>query len=386
MPQLACRPCRLVVAIALLAAPVQAQTGSGSTRDSARGPELSGVLFGNYQYHVEDGPRASGNEFVLDRAYLTLRSSLGERTSVRLTSDLFRNGSEGYDLRLKYAYLQYQLHRGTRAFVRAGILQTVEIEHEETFWPRWLGPVSTDRFGFFSSADVGVSAGLTLPDSLGEVYAAVTNGRGFRDAGTDDRFKDYAARLTLTPLAGRDVPRALRGLSISPWYHKGDTASTFGPGRSPAGNPDDYLGTVHAGRTRDRYGIIGGLRDPRLTLGVGVAEYRREEEGGQNTTTSPVVLSERTSRLVTAIAVARPLPGADADTPHPLGVVLRYDRFRPDVDADPYVHFVAGGVTYDVSSRISLALDYQEQLPREGASPVQYAPSQVYFVHLMARF
>ena len=68
------------------------------------------------------------------------------------------------------------------------------------------------------------------------------------------------------------------------------------------------------------------------------------------------------------------------------GLVLRYDRFTPDVNAAPYVHYVAGGVTYDVSSRISLALDYQEQLPHSGASPVQYAPSQVYYLHLMARF
>ncbi|HEX5581290.1 MAG TPA: hypothetical protein VFX39_06890, partial [Gemmatimonadaceae bacterium] len=189
------RPAALVAGIALALVPLHAAAAQQQPAEQQpaerRGPELSGIIFANYQYHVEQGERRSANEFVLDRAYLTLRAPVGERGSARLTSDLFRNGREGYDLRVKYGYLQYELHRGSGAFVRAGLLQTVEIEQEESLWPRWLGPVSTDRFDFFSSADVGVSAGVALPWQLGEAYATVTNGGGYQNVSRDDRFKDY---------------------------------------------------------------------------------------------------------------------------------------------------------------------------------------------------
>ena len=374
---------------AILSALLLASTGvtaHAQQREERRGVELSGILFANYQYHVEDGPREGSNEFVLDRAYLTARAPVGERGSARLTTDLFRNGSEGYDVRVKYGYLEYELHERTGAFVRAGLLQTVEIENEETLWPRWLGPVSTDRFRFFSSADIGVSGGLDLPGDLGEVYAAVTNGRGHGNVSTDDRFKDYALRLTITPLAAHESAGMLRGLSVSPWYHKGDTASAFGPGRTPAAIGAGDLGDIGSGRRRDRYGILTGLSDPRLSVGFGVAEYRREEESGANTAESPVVLEDRTGRLATVFAVARPLALLDSAYRLPLGIVARYDRYQPDVDEDGYAHFVTAGVTWEVNPRISVALDYQEQLAREGLTGSDYRPSQVYYVHLVARF
>ncbi|HEY0970133.1 MAG TPA: hypothetical protein VGE02_04040 [Gemmatimonadales bacterium] len=374
----------LAAAFALLAAPLHAVVAQEG--EERRGPELSGIVFANYQYHVEDGARRSSNEFVLDRAYLTLYAPVGERGSVRLTSDLFRNGREGYDLRLKYGYLQYELHRGSGAFVRAGLLQTVEIEQEEQLWPRWLGQVSTDRFDFFSSADVGVSAGVELPWRMGEMYAVVANGGGYQDVSRDDRFKDYALRLTLTPFAAQEGAGILRGLSVSPWYLKGDTASVFGPGRPAPEVAEGDLGDIGAARRRDRYGVLLGLDDPRLSLGFGLAEYRREEESGANTAAAPVVVADRTSRLATAFMVARPLQLLDEAYRLPLGVVLRYDRFEPDVDVDGHAHFVVGGLTYDVSSHLSLALDYQEQLPRDGAPVADFAPSKVYYLHLQARF
>ncbi len=377
------RPATLALGVALSLAPLHvAAAQEGGER---RGPELSGTIFAHYQYHVEEGRRGS-NEFVLGRAYLTLRAPVGDRGSARLTSDLFRNGSEGYDLRVKYGYLQYELHRGSGAFVRAGLLQTVMIEQEETFWPRWIAESPTDRFDFSSSADVGVSAGVELPWELGEAYLAITNGGGFQNVSRDDRFKDYGVRVTLTPFAAQEGVGILRHLSVSPWYVKGDTASAFGPGRAPSGIAEGDLGDIGSGRRRDRYGVLLGLGDPRLAVGLGVAEYRREEEGGANTAASPVVLTDRTSRLAAAFVAARPLELLDAAYRIPLGVVLRYDRYEPEVDADGYVHFVVGGLTYDVSSRISLALDYQEQLARDGAPVAEFAPSRTYFMHLVARF
>src|SRR5215216_1950702 len=165
---------------------------------------FSGIVFGNFQYHTEhtaDG-LTPPNRFDLDRAYLTYRLAAGERTAVRVTADLFE-ATTGYDLRLKYAYLQYEYLKRSdlSAIARLGILHTVEIDHEENFWPRWIAQVATERAGFFSSADVGVATQVNLPRKFGEVYATITNGPGYVNAGADDRFKDYALRISLTPLA-----------------------------------------------------------------------------------------------------------------------------------------------------------------------------------------
>lgn len=377
-------PGRALAALLTLAA---AAGTAGAQQDERPAVEMSGIVFANYQYAVGALADVGPNQFVLDRTYLTARARAGDRASVRLTADLFRNGSEGYDLRVKYGYLQYQLLQNPAMplFVRAGVLQTVVIEHEENFWPRWLSPVAVDRHRFFSSADVGVSAGLGLPNRLGELYATITNGRGYQNAGNDDRFKDFALRLTLTPLAGNASAGMLRTLALSPWYYKGDTASAFGPGRSPADTPDDYLGVVHSGRQRDRYGLFVGIRDPRLTLGGSIAEFRREAETGQNTAASPIVLSTQTGRVLSAFALVRPLQLVDSAATLPLGIVLRWDRFEPVKEQPGRVNVAIAGLTYDVNSHVSVALDYQESLT-EDLPAALYRPTQHYFAHLVARF
>jgi hypothetical protein len=381
---------RRVALVALAGLAVSAHPLPGQAPAQPR-VEVSGLLNGSYQYHVtpDAGSRAGSvhNQFLLDRSYLTVRATAGERGSARLTSDLFRNGSEGYDLRVKYGYGQYDfLRRGdVRAFVRAGILQTVMIEEVETFWPRWLGPVAEDRFGFFSSADVGVSSGLTLPRQLGELYATVTNGRGYSNAGTDDRFKDVALRVSLTPLARRADAGLLRTLTVSPWYYKGDTASSFATTLTGGDVPDGYLGRIDAGRQRDRYGVFAGIRDPRLSALVGISERRSEVESGANTATSPVVLTTQRDRLVSAFVVARPLAFADSAAP-PVGVVLRVDRLQPRLGSGSDVRYVFAGLTYDLNRNISVSANYQETSPRRGPPTPLDVPMRAYFGQFTVRF
>src|SRR5688500_16632333 len=196
-----------------------------------RSVELSGVVYGNFQYHVEPGATPSQdaqvragleeNQFSLERAYLNVRAAVAPRTSLRVTSDLHR-ADDGYELRLKYGYVDYRfLERGrASAFARVGMLQNVVIDHAERFWPRRLGTAPLDCAGYFSSADLGRAAGATLPDRRGERDAQVVNGQGDQRVGrSDDRFKDWAARLSLTPFAALDESSALRGLLVSPWYY-----------------------------------------------------------------------------------------------------------------------------------------------------------------------
>ena len=383
----------VVLAIVASSAPLAAQAPPFT-----RSVEVSGVVYGNYQYHVEPGATPSQdaqvragleeNQFSLERAYVNVRAAVAPRTSVRVTSDLHR-ASDGYELRLKYGYVDYRfLERGrANAFARVGMLQNVVIDHEERFWPRWLGTAPLDRAGFFSSADLGLAVGATLPDRLGEVYAQVVNGQGYQRVGrSDDRFKDWAARVSLTPFAALADSSPLRGLFVSPWYYKGDTASIFGP-ESDLDETPGYLGPVREGRQRDRYGVVVGWESERFgSAGVSVARRRSEVEGGANTPVSPITVATREGSLASAFAALRPLALLDSAARRPLSVVLRYDRDDADTDAPGYTHYVVAGLAYDVNSHLSVALDYQETLPQDGQPPTRSTLRQIYFAHLQARF
>ena len=344
---------------------------------------FSGIVFGNYQYHAEHAPDGStgANRFDLDRAYLTYRLAAGSRAGVRVTADLFKSPTTGYDLRLKYAYLQYDfLKRGDlSAFARAGILHTVEIDHEENYWPRWIAQVATERARFFSSADVGVATQVNLPRKFGEIYATITDGPGYANAGVDDRFKDFALRVSLTPLARRNG--ILKTLTFSPWVYRGDTASKFAA--SVADPATGQLGAIGRGLKRNRWGVFGGLRNSRLSAGAEYAERMDQTESGENTAVSPVAVATSTGRVVSAFAVIKPFLLADSASTVPLGVVARWDDTKADKAQDASTRFVIAGLTWDLTSRAAIALDYQEQRARRGAS----APSsKVYFAHFVVNF
>src|SRR6476620_4158783 len=172
--------------------------------------DFSGILYANYQYGGSKGNR-SVDRFDVDRAYLTFRATPGEHFAVRITADVYQQRDttrdqyyRGWAIRAKYAYGQYDFIRGIgdelKANVRLGLLPTVIIDQEEPFWQRGLSQVALEQQGFFSSSDAGAATTFTFPSKRGEFYASITNGPGYSSRETN-RFKDYAARLTMYPLA-----------------------------------------------------------------------------------------------------------------------------------------------------------------------------------------
>ena len=361
---------------------------------------FSGVIFGSYNYQLPTTPtqlrNQNDNSFVVDRAYLTFRMAAGDRTSIRITTDVFQSTdstSNAYTVRAKYAYLQYEGPKsasGAQVTGRLGILQNVLIDHLENFWPRYLSQASTERAGYFSSADVGLAALVTLPSKLGEVYANVVNGPGYQ-ARERDRFKDYAVRLTLTPLLNSTTSSLLQTFTITAWGYKGATASSFvngGPGQT---------GAVGAALDRTRAGLLVGIRDPRLVV---VAEIAKRHDGGEmglNTVASPRVETTTTGRLISGFTVVRPLAFTNGTGKSPFGLVGRYDHVSPSVSTTGFTtaapsssnayHFLIGGVFYDLSQRAQLALDYQETLAAN--NDVSAAPpnqSKGYYAHFNVNF
>jgi hypothetical protein len=254
------------------------------------------------------------------------------------------------------------------------MLHTVVIEHVETFWPRWIARSAAETFGFFASADMGAATQLTLPGRVGEVYATITNGPGYT-AREADRFKDYAARVSLTPLAGGHG--IARSLTLTGWVYQGALGSRF-----TAGGPGQ-VGPVGSSLQRDRWGAFVGLRDPRLIIGAEYAVRSDEGEAGANTPAAPRVVVDSTGRLLSGFALVQPFSLLDSASRFPLGVLVRVDHFEPDTDTEASTRFVIAGFVWPLTRRASIALDYQEQLPRSGAtSPV----SKTYFLHAVASF
>lgn len=365
------------VALAVLAQPLALRAQATATPQV----NLSGILFGAYSYRTN--PEAQhANKFDLERVYVNVRASLGDRWSLRFTPDISpQQSGVGYVLRSKYAYVQYDRpsnSSGWSGLVRAGALQTVAIEHIETFWPRWMGTASVERFGYFSSADIGVSSQLNFPKKRGELYAVVTNGNGYANP-ESDRFKSYAARLSFTPLAG-GKHGVLTSFTVSPWFDINTGASKFVNGGA------GQVGPVGEGLQKNRVGVWTGIKDPRLVLAAGYSQRVDGTESGANTNASPRRVTSVTGRMLSGLAVIRPFQLADSTSQVPVSVLLRYDAITPNTELSQSDHLLESSLIIDLTKnrRTQLAFDYQETLGMVPAATI--APVKVFQLRLVANF
>lgn len=347
--------CAFALALATaLPAVTTAQNPAPAPAAATPGFDFSGVILGNFQMRTDSAAKAAfgqkaPNKFDVERVYLTFRMPTGDHGSMRVTTDILNNANgnyyNGWSVRLKYAYFQYAW---TPNFLtRIGMLHTVLIDHEEGFWARWISQTSVERAGFFSSADAGIAGQYTLANKMGEIYATITNGPGYGQSETD-RFKDFAARLSLTPL-GKSTG-LLRTWTISPWFYKGATASA-----QPA--------TFTDGLKRDRYGIFTGLKDRRLSAGL---EWAQRTEGVETITAGPPAsqtVADRKGRLIDGFAIVRPGEWANPKQKSPFGLLARYDIFKVNTASttqpDAENKTLIAGVFYDLNQRASFSLDYQ---------------------------
>jgi hypothetical protein len=352
-----------------------------STRAQTPTIDFSGVIFTNFQTRSDSTAKAqnggnNSSKFDVERVYLTFRMPAGERFSIRATTEVLNNNDaatnafyKGWAMRIKYAYLQWAFANnifgaeGLNATARIGMLHNVIIEHEETFWPRYLSQVALERSaGMFSSADVGAAMLVTLPKKIGEVYGHIVNGPGF-SASENDRHKDLGLRLTLTPLANSTALGTIgKSLAITPWIYRGKTASQFQNGGA------GQVGPVPDGLARDRQGIFVGVKDPRVTAGVSLAERTETVEAGDNTVASPRTTSERNGKLTSAFGLVRPgawfRPGSSIAK---WGLLGRIDTFKPNKNADPANQLTIYSLFYEPTSKVTFSLDMQELSRKDGS-------------------
>jgi len=383
----------ILVAGLLAPAALLAQQPADTTKPAAPPPaasvsipvDFSGVLYANFQYRGDAGAAKSTNKFDLERAYLTFRMPAGDRASIRITADVFQQATppndvfyRGWVVRAKYAYLQYDYLKsatGWNGLVRGGLLHNVVIDHVETFWPRWISQTPIERSGAFSSSDAGVATLLTFPNKFGEFYTTIVNGPGYTSRETD-RFKDYAARLSVTPLSGSSN-NVIKTFTLTGWTYVGAVGSQFAAGGA------GQIGTIGSSMPRTRSGIFAGVRDPRLSIGAEWDTRKDARETGANTVLSPRVEIDTTGRLIAGFVTAKPFQLLNAQSAFPLGIIARWDRYKPNTANDSYINTVIGGLTWDLNKKTALSLDYQEQTPHSGALA---AATKTYFLHLVANF
>ena len=358
-------------------APAAPASPASATPTASVPLEFSGLLFPQFIYGGAKGNGTrSANQFQLERAYLTVKGKIGDRTSLRLTSDVYRpGGNGGYTMRVKFAYVQYDYWMngegflGTDAQVRLGVQQTVINETEEAFWPRYVAKLAIERAGFFVPADLGASTTISFGNHTGELFAEVANGSGYTTP-ENDRFKDYSARLTLTPFGAT----ATQGLVVAPWVYRGTVASLLVPAE---------------GRKHDRLGIFAGYRAPAFMVGGQLASSTNENE---RVAPGGVVTEDRSGKVVSVYTHLKPFAMMNPVGTKAWGLLLRWDRitgengYIPNNGDFPVVEgkFIVAGITHDVNSKLSWALDYQQQSPNGVAAPT--LDIRTYNLHVSAAF
>jgi hypothetical protein len=374
---------RALLAALMVPVALSAQQGADTTKkDTAVKKDISlppiafsGTMYANYQYNGQHGASHSQNKFDLERVYLTFQSQLSDRTSIRVTTDVYQQTTTGSDayykgwtIRAKYAYLQYDYIKNSdiTASLRGGLVHNEIIDFEEGFWPRWIAKTALDQNKFMPSADAGVVTVVGLPNKLGQFYGGVVNGAGYDNRETD-RFKDYEARIALTPLMQQTtLPAFVRSLSIVPWYYKGEQASTItGEGE---------------GLTKDRYGVFVGLKDPHAVLGFQYGQSKTDTDTG---TIAARGIIGTTAHVMSAYTVLRPFQIMDPKAGLPIGLVFRYDQLKPNTSVTGTINTVIAGLTWDLSKRTAFSLDYQEATPQDGYAAT---PTKMYYLHWVANF
>jgi len=163
-----------------------------------------------YIYYEKDTIGKSGipNRFEIGRVYLDYKNKFDQNSSVRVTSDVSRT-QDKLDLYLKYAYFEFNNIDSPSLG-----LKTVRIGQSPTHWIgmiekqwrfRYVAKTLTDQYGYFDSADLGVSvlgtidlSRLNIPFNV-DYHTILMNGQGYQAAEINSG-KDIGLTLKAEPL------------------------------------------------------------------------------------------------------------------------------------------------------------------------------------------
>lgn len=223
------------------------QSGNVELPKGLKGISIGGLYYLAYSAGQEANGEKNFNKFSLNRGYLTIKKSINETISARITLDTYQdnnagNSSGSYNFRVKYAYAQFNLKNMafmTEPFVEAGIVHMPWLDFEEHMnFYRMQGTMFMERSGLFNSADMGLTYNALLggkmddeyqksvskyyPGRYGSFALGIYNGGGYH-ASEKNQTKMVETRITIRP-----VPDAAPGLQISYFgtFGKGNGTTT----------------------------------------------------------------------------------------------------------------------------------------------------------------
>jgi hypothetical protein len=190
--------------------------------------QFSGQVFSLFSYTASGVEGNNFSRFDFDRVYLTAKGQLFAGVKYQLTSDIFRNAASGsyyagLAMRVKFAMIDYA--PVPTVSIKAGMIPTSWCGTVDGYWKyRGIAQSVTDRQGYFSTADMGVSATYTTPDKSLELSGFVLNGNGYT-APENNRFKDYSVRFVASPFVSGS---AFKSFSVAGYGYKGANATASG--------------------------------------------------------------------------------------------------------------------------------------------------------------
>ena len=156
------------------------------------------------QWHMDFSENADNySEFELTRAYVTATSDINEQTSVRITADLRSTGGfNGYDIVLKYGYVDWKPKFSKKVSFRLGLQQTMHIDIMSKLWGRrYIEKTTGDLNSLLTTSDLGASANFNFGSSgMTTLNVAMFNGTSFTDVNDDNKQKDLNGVLSIKPM------------------------------------------------------------------------------------------------------------------------------------------------------------------------------------------
>ena len=218
-----------------------------------RGFKFGTTIFADWESINRDkGPNKNTNQFNLSRAYATLTKDFNDWLSMNITSDLFtskdaNDANDGYQLRIKFAFVDLKL-LGTESLM--GMIPTPSDAYDSAIWPyRVQGNNLLDGLGIQSTADLGVVntgvfggymdeeylkyAAKTTAGKWGGYAIGVYNGSGF-DEPERNQNKVVSGLVYVRPFPAVSF---WKGLQFAYTGTFGQSNSQFAPG---SGNVNDY--------------------------------------------------------------------------------------------------------------------------------------------------
>src|SRR5262245_48207735 len=177
-----------------------------------------------------DGNLINPSAFNVTRSYINVIGKLNHWVAFRITPDVVRQSglitlvppsvitNDSLVFRIKYAYMQFNLDdwmtRGS--WVRFGIHQTPLLDYTEGIYRyRFQGTTFTEREGFLTSSDAGVSFHYNFAKNFGDVHVGYYNGDGYSKPEANNQ-QAVQIRGTLRPFA--TATPVLRGLRLTGFY------------------------------------------------------------------------------------------------------------------------------------------------------------------------